>query len=265
LVSIGEQVGIGSVLYAVDGEPIIALYGDTPAWRTMSVSSEVGADVRQLESSLVALGFDTDGAITVDDEFDASTRDAVKAWQTDLGVEVTGTVELGTVVFIPTEGIVSAALVRRGAIVDDGTAILTLGYPVDEVTATVPVELQGVVTPGTDVVVEDAGPGTVTRLLSIRGTSGVEVGAVITLDEPAEASSAASIRDIDIAVEVASDVLAVPAMALVSHLDGRYSIQVLAERGDARHVDVEPGATAGDLVEIVGPDVTEGDTVLVPG
>ena len=42
-----------------------------------------GADVKELEENLAALGYK---GFTVDDDFTASTGDAVKHWQSDLGL-----------------------------------------------------------------------------------------------------------------------------------------------------------------------------------
>lgn len=65
----------------------------------------VGADVRQLEAALVALGYAGD-ELTIDTEFTQATHDAVVAWQTDLGVEADGVVDADDVVFVPGPGVV---------------------------------------------------------------------------------------------------------------------------------------------------------------
>ena len=48
---------------------------------TLSVGVDDGPDVRQLEQNLVALGYDPDRAITVDDHFTWATTAAVRRWQ----------------------------------------------------------------------------------------------------------------------------------------------------------------------------------------
>ena len=60
-----------------------------------------GTDVRQLERNLVALGHDPDGDIEVDDEYDWATTAAVRDWQEALGLDETGALEPGQVVFLP--------------------------------------------------------------------------------------------------------------------------------------------------------------------
>ncbi len=91
----------GDVLYRIDGQPVVLMDGTLPAWRSLTEGVGNGADVRQLEENLVALGYDPNGTIVVDLEFDAATEDAVLLWQEDLGVAEDGIVELGEVVFLP--------------------------------------------------------------------------------------------------------------------------------------------------------------------
>jgi hypothetical protein len=91
----GDVISRGQRLFEVDGEPAILMYGDIPAYRDLSTGISDGPDVEELESNLAALGFDPG---TVDDEFTSSTASAVADWQDSLGLEETGTVELGRAV-----------------------------------------------------------------------------------------------------------------------------------------------------------------------
>jgi peptidoglycan hydrolase-like protein with peptidoglycan-binding domain len=93
----GDVIRRGRRLFEVDGEPAILMYGDIPAYRDLSAGVSDGADVKELEENLAALGFDPG---TVDDEFTSSTSSAVADWQDSLGLPVTGTLELGRVVFM---------------------------------------------------------------------------------------------------------------------------------------------------------------------
>ena len=58
-----------------------------PAWRSLSVDSEPGPDVTELELSLVAFGYDPAGDVTVDQTYDDATKAMVERWQRGLGVE----------------------------------------------------------------------------------------------------------------------------------------------------------------------------------
>jgi hypothetical protein len=93
----GDVIGRGDRLFEVDGEPAVLMYGDIPAYRDLATGVSDGPDVEELESNLAALGFDPG---TVDDEFTSSTASAVADWQDSLGLDETGTVELGRVVFM---------------------------------------------------------------------------------------------------------------------------------------------------------------------
>jgi hypothetical protein len=93
----GDVIERGRKLFEVDGDPVLLMYGDVPAYRELAEGVSDGPDVEQLESNLAALGFDPG---TVDDEFTSATVGAVADWQDSLGLEETGAVELGRVVFM---------------------------------------------------------------------------------------------------------------------------------------------------------------------
>lgn len=114
----GTAIQQGDVLYRVNGEPVVVLYGDVPAYRTLldAPTNLEGDDVEQLEAALVALGYDPDEAVTVDREFTSSTAQMVEDWQEDIGAESDGIVDHGEVIFIP-----GPAQVRTIAAVGDST------------------------------------------------------------------------------------------------------------------------------------------------
>ena len=90
------SVASGSVIGAVDGEPIVVIEGDHPAYRPMA-PGVAGEDVEQLQNHLVSAGFlavaDADGS------FGVSTARAVQSWWATLGVSGRDTVPLGRVIF----------------------------------------------------------------------------------------------------------------------------------------------------------------------
>lgn len=74
-----------------------------------------GNDVAQLKSALVALGYDPEALLTMDDEFTLATQQIVEAWQADIGAPVDGIVDLGEVVFLPGPAQVFQVLATPGS------------------------------------------------------------------------------------------------------------------------------------------------------
>ena len=101
LPAVGSTVSADHALYKVDGSPVILLDGDQPAYRALSSSVTDGADVRQLERSLRAHGYDPGNAMTIDRSWSAATTAAVVRWQVAHGFSETGEIALGRVVFLP--------------------------------------------------------------------------------------------------------------------------------------------------------------------
>ncbi|MEX1280896.1 MAG: peptidoglycan-binding domain-containing protein [Acidimicrobiia bacterium] len=121
----GAIVTEGAVIARIDEAPIVALDGTVPAYRTLSEGDE-GPDVAQLEEALVALGYDPDGDVTIDDEFTNATEAMVERWQEDLGVEETGIVALGDVVFSPLPAQVLVVAADVAAVVSPTTPVMTV-------------------------------------------------------------------------------------------------------------------------------------------
>src|SRR5262249_33392223 len=112
LPSVGQTVGRGQTLYAVNDRPIPLFFGRTPLVRRLTPGS-IGADVKELEETLMALGYG-DG-LTADGNFTQADATAVKRWQAALGVALTGTVNPGEAVFLPGKLRVSQVRVLTGA------------------------------------------------------------------------------------------------------------------------------------------------------
>lgn len=258
----GSTVGLGDVLYTVEGTPVVALRGWLPAWRTLSTSSEVGFDVAQLEHSLVTLGYDPEGALTIDEEFDSDTKAAVERWQEGLGLEPTGEVTLGSVVFLGSEATIASVSVEVGEEIGDGDVVAELATPSQQIVVDVPAEDQQFVSVGTPVEIGEIA-GSVTRLRSIESDAGVGVQAVVTPASPIEGASDGAAVTVRITSVAATSVPLVPVEAVASRLDGTYAVQVL-ESGSARWVTVEIVGAAGQNVGVTGDGIAEGDQVVVP-
>lgn len=124
----GAVIEQGDPLFWIDGQPVIALYGTTPAYRDMRDlgTNLVGDDIAQLESALGELGFDLDGTLGIDGEFNYYTGLAVADWQEAAGLVIDSQVNLGEVVFVPGPSQIVDFDVAVGQTVNPDTAIVTL-------------------------------------------------------------------------------------------------------------------------------------------
>jgi hypothetical protein len=274
----GTVVRRGQPLYRVDGRPVQLLYGKLPAWRELSVGVDDGPDVRQLERNLVALGYDPDRGITVDDHFTSATRAAVKRWQEAVGLPETGTMRPGDAVWQP-------GAVRVGELKTGVGDTARPGAPVFEATSNarqVAIDLdasrQPYVHVGDPVDIELPGGRTTTgRVASVGkvataasgsdpaddGSPTVEV--TVSLDKPKATGSLDQAPVVaHITTEVRKDVLAVPVNALLALAEGGYAVEV--ERDGRRGlVGVELGLFADGMVEVEGGGgLRAGDRVVVP-
>lgn len=125
IVSDGDIVDAGTVVATIDGAPVVALIGDVPAYRDLSTSSSNGVDVRQLEQNLVALGFDPDHDIVIDEDFDSHTAAAVTRWEDSLGLDGDGKVPQSEMVFIGGQVLVDSVDVNVGGAASAGSSLVS--------------------------------------------------------------------------------------------------------------------------------------------
>ncbi|QFY12242.1 HlyD family efflux transporter periplasmic adaptor subunit [Nonomuraea phyllanthi] len=267
----GAQITRGRSLYRVDNQPVMLMYGTTPAYRDLKVGVE-GKDVESLERNLSKLGYD---GFTVDDEYTYATAEAVMEWQDDRGLDETGVVELGRVVFAPGKVRVESTQTEEGQPTAPGKGVLTYTGTSKVVTVTLETEDQRMAKKGAKVEV------TLPDGKSVKG----KVTEVATVIEPGEGQdsepqtrvealvsigSSASAKGLDkAAVDVTftaskrEDVLTVPVAALVALREGGFGLEVI-DGGKSRYIGVETGLFAGGRVEVSGDGLTEGMTVGVP-
>ncbi|GAA2606740.1 peptidoglycan-binding protein [Dactylosporangium fulvum] len=264
----GATVQRGQSIYRVDDRPVILLYGTLPAYRTLAPGVE-GADVRQFEQNLAALGYT---GFTVDDEYTSSTATAVRKWQGDLGLTKTGTVELGRVVY-------ASGAVRvdeQKAAVGDPASAALLSYtgiaPV--VTAELDVADQRLAKTGTAVTVKlpdgKPVPAKISQVeLVIKPAQGnnpaeTKVRVTVAPDDPQAFAGLDQVTaDVVFAAERKENVLAVPVAALLALAEGGYGLQVV-DGTTTRIVAVETGMFAAGKVEVTGDGITDGTVVGMP-
>lgn len=117
----GAQVRAGDTLFTVDLRPVVAAVGAVPSFRDLAVGDR-GRDVRQLHHLLEAAGVP---GVPEGDVFTGATGAAVRAWQKSLGVEQSGLVGRGDVVYLPKlpAHVVPADGMTVGASLDTGAPV----------------------------------------------------------------------------------------------------------------------------------------------
>ena len=274
LPSRGAVVRANARLYEVDGEAVYLLDGRVPAYRALAPGTD-GDDVRALERNLDALGFDPYGAMTVDGDWDAGTTAAVERWQDAHGLQQTGTIELGRVVFAPGARRVAELGVDVGASAGADGASAAAGEEFMTTTSTrkiVTVDLEttkgSVARRGARVTVElpsgDIAHGRITHVAS---TADVQTNADGSSEPPTIAlqialrGRAPAIDQAPVSVQLerdrARDVLAVPVTALLARQGGRFAVEVV-EGARRRTVPVTTGLFTSGFVAIEGAGLRPG-------
>ncbi|MBC6458911.1 peptidoglycan-binding protein [Actinomadura sp. HBU206391] len=267
----GATVSRGKALYRVDNAPVVLLYGGLPVYRALSPGTD-GADVKQFEQNLRALGYD---GFTVDDEYTSSTATAVKQWQEDLGLKETGTVELGRVFYAPTAVRVDSHQVAKGDPIGPGTAVLTYTRSSKVVTVELTFDDRRLAKSKAAVTVElpdgKTVPGKIAgTAIVIKPAEGSEeedttiIEVTVTVNDPKTlAGLDQAALDVAFTASERKDVLTVPVAALLALSEGGYGVELV--KGDSTStVAVKTGLFAGGRVEVSGEGVTEGATVGMP-
>jgi membrane fusion protein, multidrug efflux system len=267
---IGLTVVRGEPLFRIDEQPVVALYGPVPMYRTIEEGVE-GADVRQLQENLVELGY---SGLSVNGVYTPSTAKAVSAWQADLGFPETGIVEPGQVMFLPGPVRIAGHMARVGD-ATRGAPVLSYTGLDRLVTVELRVTDQHLVFEGQPVTVTVPGVGVVEGEISAVGTvltapsgagsaaSEVRIEVFVTIaDQEALGSLDAAPVEVDFVSEAREDVLTVPVAALLALVEGGYGVEVV--EGDVtRILPVRIGMFAAGRVEISGEGIAEGITVGV--
>jgi hypothetical protein len=271
-VPIGTAVSSGTVVAAIDGQPVTVVEGSTPAYRDLGAGVSDGADVQQLEAFLVAAGYDPNGKITVDQTWTSATTTAVKAWQQATGQDKSGTVAAAQLAFVPHGAVVSVAA-KVGEPARAGQTLVSVEVPTTpSVTLAVAVDSLSRFTVGenVDVVLPDGSDatGTVATIGSIatRGQgNNADLTVQVTVTVPASEHTAiegpVTVRLPD---QVARGVLAVPTRALLALAEGGQAVEVVDGAGATHLVGVQTGTYADGYVEVTGNGLAAGEQVVVP-
>ena len=270
----GSTVKRGEALYQVDGRNVRLLYGRRPAWRTLSYGVEDGADVRQLERNLVAMGYDPDDAMDIDGHFDAATEAAVRRWEDDLGLTEDGVLELGEVVFLPGARRIGAHSASIGSSVAPGAEVLKTSSVHPIVTLDLEADRQDLVEEGDRVAITLPDGARVRGRIETVGTvaetdpasedGAAEPTVEVTISLQGRPRSVLDQAPVTVSIETrrAKDRLAVPVAALLALAEGGYAVEVVDDDG-TRLVAVDTGMYADGWVEVEGEGLEEGVEVVV--
>jgi len=278
LAPVGSTVKRGKPLFKVDQQPVVALYGRLPLYRELRTDVE-GDDVEQLERNLQKLGYT---GFTVDEDFTAATADAVEEWQDDLGLESTGVVKPGELVFVPSAVRVAEHSSRVGAPANG--EVLSYTGTAREVAVEADVADQRLVKVGAKVSVAVPGGETVSGKVSEVGTVASSAGDEGDSPEGSDDGSSTEDATLEVIVQIPEQkklgeldggpvdvtftsgtrkgVLAVPVAALLGLAEGGYGVEVV-DGSKTRVVAVDTGLFADGLVEISGDGLEAGMTVGV--
>jgi peptidoglycan hydrolase-like protein with peptidoglycan-binding domain len=278
LPSAGRTIDAGHVLYRVDDEPVIAMRGRMPAWRTMAPGIS-GPDVTELQANLIALGFASGLFSDPSGYYDLATADAVQRWQLAAGLLVTGQVALGQVIFFP-------AAVRVGPVTSAPGQAAVPGQEPYQVTTTrrivtVPMnpalppvavgERVSIVLPSlarTKGRVTAIGQAPAAHAAASRGAAqGTSATTSVLTVTPRRAAATGTGSGVAVQVSLTigsvRHVLAVPVSALLALSGGGYGIEVVTRAGGHRLAGVTAGTFAGGLVQVSGAGITAGTKVVV--
>lgn len=272
----GEVLDAGDTLFEVNGYPIVVLRGERPMFRPFSNDMEDGPDVQQLEQALADMELPGWENMTINENFTPVTEDLVEEWQNRLGVEETGRIDLGFVVFVEKPFRISSVNVTPGQQVSPQAAAFSVTGRYQEIVSNIDPGDAEIVNEDDDVEVElpdgRVSPGVVWKVARVAerlaGAQGgladptIEV-IIILLDEEASSRFDAAPVKWTITKEVTPDALVVPASALIATVDGGFSVEVVTS-GSTRLVPVEVGKYVDAFVEITGGNLQEGDQVRIP-
>ncbi|WP_344958047.1 peptidoglycan-binding domain-containing protein [Actinomadura miaoliensis] len=269
----GDQITRGKTVYRVDDKPVTLMYGSRPMYRPLRSGVE-GEDVRQLERNLQALGYD---GFTVDDEYTGDTAEAVREWQDDRGLDETGVVELGRVLFTPGAIRVDSLEAGEGDPTSPGRKVLN--YTGTEKAVTVQLEAtdQRLAKEGADVEVtmpdDRKVEGRVDEVSTViePGGNGEEPQTKVEVTVELRGSGAQKIAapyamaavDVTFTAGTRENVLTVPIAALLALREGGFGVEVV-QGGRSSYVPVRTGLFADGKVEVSGNGIAEGTVVGMP-
>lgn len=258
----GSEAQSGDLLFAVDLRPVVVAVGEVPMFRDLQNGTR-GKDVAQLQDLLAQVGLYTGGA---DGRFGPATRAAVRSWQRGLGIEPTGVVQLGDIIFVPAlpaRLTLDEEQIRRGVILTGGEdAVLSLGA---EPEMTVPVTATQAAAVHVGTTVRISGPGGESWVASVSELrtaddqtdlvlAGPDGGSICGEDCGSIPVGTESLLRAEIVLVEPIHGSVVPTAALISTADG--SLVVIDREGEQHPVTVLATAKGMSVVRGVTPGLS---------
>src|SRR6266516_3278116 len=274
LPEIGQVIKQGQALYEVSNSPVILMNGATPVSRSLSVG-DTGPDVRELNSDLVAMGYATRSALNPSsDYFGPATASALARMQGALGVNRTGTLPLGQVVFLPAPLRITRVNATLGANADAGATVLHATSTARQVQVNIAATEQSSLKAGDPVLItlpnyqDTSGVvASVGTVASGSGSSSPTIPVDITLRHPQDAGSLdhAPVR-VQISTSGVNNALIVPVTALLPQTGGGYVVETVDAHGIHHLVPVTLGLfdDADGLVQVMSQHLSVGQAIVVP-
>jgi hypothetical protein len=286
LPAMGQVVSQGQVLYQVNGQPVVLLYGPTPAYRSLSEGASAtevtGPDVQELNADLVAMGCVTSAELSpTSDQFGYWTKIGVEKLQAALGVTQNGTLALGQVVFLPTAARVTAASATLGAPASPGQPVLSAASTTRQVSIALDAAEQSEVAVGDKVTItlpnNENTPGVISSVGTVAAVAAAASSntpnsspTITVLVNPTDPAATGTWDQAPVEVSITTgavaNVLVVPVDALLALSGGGYGVEVAGADDIHRLVPVSLGLfdDAEGMVQVTGSGLAAGQRVVVP-
>jgi hypothetical protein len=269
----GQVVRRGQVLYRVAGNPVMLLYGQTPAYRLLKYGM-TGADVEQLNANLVALGYATSSALDpTSDYFSAETKYALELLQDALGIKKTGKLALGQAVFLPGAARITHLMATLATMLAPGAMVAQATSTRRQVVVQLDAAQQGSIKAGDRVTItlpnNRTTPGVVLAVGKV-ATAGSSSTTVPLYIAPRNPSVTGSLDQAPVQVQITTasvnHALVVPVGALLALAGGGYAVETVDARGIHRLVAAATGLfdDADGLVQVTGTALHAGERVVIP-
>ncbi|HEX4109331.1 MAG TPA: peptidoglycan-binding domain-containing protein [Solirubrobacteraceae bacterium] len=269
----GKVIRRGQRLYAVEGQPVLLLYGHVVVTRAFVAGMSPGADVAALNANLDALGY---GHGLSGDAFTSGTAAAIRALQSAHGMTSTGQLLLGSVAF--SSGAVRVTAVAPNAGVGAPVApgpLLTVSSTARQVAIELDAALQGEVKVGDPVTItlpdNQTTPGRISYVSSVASSSQGGSTTVLVDAVPTDPAATGNLDQapVNVAITTASvnNALVVPVDALLALASGGYAVEEVNARGAHQLVAVTTGLfdDADGDVQVSGAGLAAGQRIVIPG